>query len=418
MDARKIYVEYRSEMFFLLLLSAAVVVSYIITPYIPVRIYQYFLGPMLNCFLINFCFGSAWILLRHHDGLRVRKLVGWSFVVWTAIMTFGLIIRVLGPFGVADGLFSIHGWEMVFANVLAWLLLAYPTEILRPGWLNWKIGSMQLIPIFVVGILDHFVPLDLRWLLVIYPTVLSLSLIQKIRSYRIWVENNYSSMDNVDVQWIWRYIGMLFIVGASYTYMTFLNTPTRLFTQEWLILFFLMYSTEQIMYRPNPWAVDETNESSKKALKAKAHAETVPAEVVTNEQEAEVLDEETAVKEDEMESVDEKVEANKALLEQWMESEKPYLSNEFRLTDLRQVLPMNRTYLSQFINNAYGCTFYQFVTNYRVKEAKEMMRSHPEMLISEVGEKCGFSSPTMFGRVFARETGYTPSEWSSNSDLA
>ena len=95
-----------------------------------------------------------------------------------------------------------------------------------------------------------------------------------------------------------------------------------------------------------------------------------------------------------------------------MKTEKPYLNPEFRLMDLRQILPLNRTYLSQLINTEYGCNFYQFVTNYRIEEAKRVMEEDPFMKMQDVGERCGFSSPTVFARVFAREVGMTPSEWS------
>ena len=98
-----------------------------------------------------------------------------------------------------------------------------------------------------------------------------------------------------------------------------------------------------------------------------------------------------------------------------MQTEKPYLNPEFRLLDMRQILPLNRTYLSQFINTEYGCNFYQYVTNYRLDEAKRLMREHPEMKMLDVAEQCGFSSPTVFARVFAREMGMSPKEWSANN---
>lgn len=101
----------------------------------------------------------------------------------------------------------------------------------------------------------------------------------------------------------------------------------------------------------------------------------------------------------------------KAALEQWMETEKPYLNPDFRLIDLRGVLPLNRTYLSQLIKNTYGCNFYQFVTNYRIEEAKRLLRENPFMKMQDVAEQSGFSSPTVFTRIFAKETGFLPSEW-------
>ena len=99
-----------------------------------------------------------------------------------------------------------------------------------------------------------------------------------------------------------------------------------------------------------------------------------------------------------------------------MEQEKPYLNPELKLIDLRVILPMNRTYLSQLINRAYGCNFYQFVTNYRIEEAKRLMREHPDMKVHEVAQLSGFASASVFSRTFTRETGLSPREWGKEND--
>ena len=99
-----------------------------------------------------------------------------------------------------------------------------------------------------------------------------------------------------------------------------------------------------------------------------------------------------------------------------METEKPYLNKDFRLTDLMQVLPMNRTYLSQFIMQQYECNFYQLVAHYRIEEAKRLMREYPDLKFQEIAERSGFASPVVFTRTFVRETGVTPSEWSKRID--
>ena len=111
---------------------------------------------------------------------------------------------------------------------------------------------------------------------------------------------------------------------------------------------------------------------------------------------------------------DEQFASYRLVLEQWMQNEKPYLNPDFKLLDLRQVLPLNRTYLSQLINKEYNCNFYQFVTKYRIDEAMRLMKEHPDIKMQEVAERSGFSSSTVFGRTFSRETGQTPHEWSSN----
>jgi AraC-like DNA-binding protein len=110
-------------------------------------------------------------------------------------------------------------------------------------------------------------------------------------------------------------------------------------------------------------------------------------------------------------SSDEPSPANRQLFEQWMDEKKPYLNPDFQLNDLRAVLPMNRTYLSQFVNSEYGCSFYMLVNRYRIAEAKRLMTEQPDLKIQDIADRCGFSSRRVFSQIFTRETGTTPTEW-------
>ena len=107
-------------------------------------------------------------------------------------------------------------------------------------------------------------------------------------------------------------------------------------------------------------------------------------------------------------------EAYRQALEEWMEKEKPYRNPDFKLVDLQNVLPMNRTYLSQFIHSEYGCSFYLFVNRYRIEEAKRLMADNPGMKMADVSASCGFSSPSVFSRTFTAIAGQSPSEWVKN----
>lgn len=398
MNLRYFYHEYKYEFVFGILLSAAVVVSYMLSPLIPADIYRKIINPAINCFIISFCGSSAWFLARHHDGIRVRKFAAIAYAAWTVLLFVALGYKLYHHTpDVADGILSMHGWEMVFGNVFAWLLLAYPTELLRPKWLTWWKALLQLVPVVLIGLIQWYFGIDLRWVLIIYPMAFIVMLFLHIRAYRQWCENNYASMEAIDAQWIWRYLTMCLIAGVSYTYMCFLNIPTKLFTEQWLLFFILFYSTEQIMLRPDPW---------KLIRRPKAQQDKTVEEEVTDELAEEIT----------IDASSEENKAYKAALDQWMETEKPYLDKDFRASDMMQVVPINRTYLSQFLKAEYGCNFYQYVTNYRVAEAKRVMRENPQMSLSEVGERCGFASLTVFGRVFARETGLTPSEWNTKID--
>ena len=96
-----------------------------------------------------------------------------------------------------------------------------------------------------------------------------------------------------------------------------------------------------------------------------------------------------------------------------MEQEKPYLNSDLKLVDLAAMLATNRNYISSCINTQRGCSFSQFVNEYRVVHAQKLMRSQPDIKNSEVWMSSGFSTEASFFRTFKAVTGMTPSEWKS-----
>lgn len=97
-----------------------------------------------------------------------------------------------------------------------------------------------------------------------------------------------------------------------------------------------------------------------------------------------------------------------------MEQQQPYLNSDLKLTDVAAMLNTNRNVISSCINNQQGCSFSQFVGEYRVHHAQELMRQQPNMKASEVWMLSGFSTETSFFRAFKTVTGMTPSEWKSS----
>lgn len=382
---RDFWKNYKEEILFALLLSAFTVLSHWLSRFIPVDLLENVLLLALHSINTAICFFGAVLLFRHSDGLRIRKASAYALAIWGIADMFFMIQTYLLDQPVLNlGSEDLTVYMLFAGNFLGWLLLIYPTETLRPGWLTWKRALCQLLPLVVLCAVDYFVPYDLRWLISLYPVGLFIMVLTHIRAYRIWCENNYSSMEHIDVQWIVRYLIMLAVLGASYGYMMVSDNPCRAFTQNILIGFMFVYSIEQILFRRDPWdnligteevdkeQSDTTGEQSEKARK----------------------------------------------LEQWMETEKPYLDPNFKLIDLMRALPMNRTYLSEFINTTYGCTFYQFVTRYRIEEAKRIMRENSELKMADVAARSGFSSQSAFSRTFTRETGQTPREWYKNFSFA
>ena len=373
---RDIWFEYRSEGIFGLVLFACALLSHWLARYIPVELFDGYITAIQNACTASICFFGSVLIFVHSEGIRIRKAWGWVLLVWGLADAFFLVqtyILQMPVLNIGDD--AMTAFQLLVANLLAWLLLVYPQEVIRPNWLTFSKALWQLLPMCALVGLDFLLPADLRYVIMCYPVVLAVMLSYHVRAYKIWCEQNFSTMDDIDAQWIVRYLLMLFVLGLSLFYMCMTNNPTRAFTQQWLLQLLFGYSTVQILFRPDPW----------KQLRS-----TV---------------------------VDEPEEPNpvnagyRATLETWISNEKPYLNPDFQLTDLRQVLPLNRTYLSQLINSEYGCNFYQWVNNLRIEEAKRLMRDEPDLKMQDIAKRCGFSSRSSFTRAFTRETGVAPSEW-------
>ena len=370
---RNLYYDYYGTLWYTLGLVAFVLLGHFLSRFIPVNVFEQTLCPVLHgCIALVTVLGAI-LLQKHILGIVARRTWQIVLIIWALIEINMFILQ--GVFGVPTMIFdhTLTSDDLVTRDLLALLFLAYPLEVLRPHWLKWWKGFLMILPSLIIGAVDHFTSTDLRIPLILYPMVISLWLFIMVRAYRKRCEENFSTLENTGITWMRNYLVTLVIMGVSYFYLCAGTHPTRAFTQELLVLYLLIANTLQILLRRKPW-----------------------------------LEENAEEEEDEVDPVRLKYREN---LEEWMENEKPYLNPDFRLLDLMEVLPMNRTYLSNFINGEYGCSFYQYVTHYRMTEAKRLMREHPDMKLMDVAQQSGFASAATFSRTFAKEEGYSPTEW-------
>jgi len=386
---RDFWLDYKEEFFFFLLCLVATFLSYYLGSFIPAPVYDNILTPVFNTCTVVISFFGAWILFRHSGGIRARKLFACALIVWGVSDLIYLVGWATAPQQVMNmSAYELTVHELVLGNILGWVLLMYPTEALRPGWLNWKRVLWQLLPLVALMVIDHFLPVNLWPVIALYPYLLLLLLINHLRVYKKWCEDNFSRLDDIDVRWLIRYFIMLLFIGANYVWMCSSHDHNRGFTQQWFVVMVFIYSVDQILFHRNPWRILEDGETvpdpaSGTALSAEMQGETPSPDKIR-------------------------------ALEQWMRDSKPYLNPDFQLTDMNKVLHTNRTRLSNLINNACGCTFYQLVNRYRVEEAQRIMAANPDMRMSDVATACGFSSPAVFSRTFARVTGLSPRDWYSH----
>lgn len=104
----------------------------------------------------------------------------------------------------------------------------------------------------------------------------------------------------------------------------------------------------------------------------------------------------------------------KALLKQVldiMEKDKPYLDKTFTLEVLSKTVDTSRSYISQAINEELSLNFRNFINQYRIKEARQMLSdpANKNLTIESIAYSVGFGSKSAFNIAFKNYTGITPS---------
>ncbi len=96
-----------------------------------------------------------------------------------------------------------------------------------------------------------------------------------------------------------------------------------------------------------------------------------------------------------------------------VEVEKVYKDPNLTIKLLASKLLISPRSLSQIINNQLNTNFYEFINEYRIKEAQQMLSApgdHQESIL-EVAYEVGYNSKSAFNRAFKNFTGMTPSEF-------
>ena len=96
----------------------------------------------------------------------------------------------------------------------------------------------------------------------------------------------------------------------------------------------------------------------------------------------------------------------------FMESNKPYLKSDLKISELANSLSVPYYQLSQLINDEFSVNFYDFINKYRVEEAKKLLiEDTRNFKILAIAYEVGFNSKATFNRVFKKITSFTPSEF-------
>lgn len=323
---------------------------------------------------------------------------------------------------------------LIYGSVCAYIFLLYPLEAFRPGWLTLRRSFYLFLPtlvilaiyvlqtrVFKVTIpeIDNWESLIrepwnlnvwLRLLILIYPVLGVMLMLRYRKNYIEWCENNFASMEHIDVKWLGDYIFGNFVITLSCEVVIFSNDVRSVLMHNIFILLFLLYGFYRVLFRKSPypegyfkWGMDDVHAQIRESMQTGvvcnpdncAENEVTLSENLTSDKSP----------------FTDKLPEYKCKLEIWMETEKPHLRKDFKLTDAMEILPLNRSYLSRLFNEGYGENFYRFVMRYRIEESKQLLISRPDLTITHIADVSGFSSPSVFGRAFTQTMNCSPLQW-------
>lgn len=104
----------------------------------------------------------------------------------------------------------------------------------------------------------------------------------------------------------------------------------------------------------------------------------------------------------------------KLLVDEWIKKKK-YLKNDIGVEKLGKELGINRTYISNYINDTYNYNFNTWIHQMRITYAQKIIIDNPEISMGQIAVITGYSDQAHFSKIFKSITGISPMKWRKNN---
>lgn len=224
-----------------------------------------------------------------------------------------------------------------------------------------------------------------------------------LKKYYHRIENYYSDLEKMSLNWLMKITSLAFFSLAFWClsfWLAHMNiTPRNHTGMAWnniLLIIIIFITAYHVINQP---------EIFKKNIEM--------SHEVDDEEEVQAGAEKYA-----RQNIDEKMQDDYlALLTAYMDEHKPYLDENITIKDLADGVKIPSHHLSIVINNRLNKNFYTFINEYRIKEAAGILDDpeNSEASIIAIAFKSGFNSKSTFNSVFKKIKGQTPSEYRSRT---
>ena len=369
-----------------------------------------------------FIYDSILLFIRGKNN-RARQMLGFTTLIWGIMYLIIFIVSLTGH--ISFPIFSGKG--LISSHLFICIMFLFPLEVLLPGWMNMKRACIMLTPITIISII-YFIGLTItdqhieefisfqelkesiskfnvwyRFVIFICNFIFIYILMNLLNrneiKYLKWQNENFSDKEDVDISWMNYYKNMITIIFLCYLFVVIWGSVWSIILHTFIVIICFSILFYKGLFYENSYPADFSNSS-----------EGITKDTLTNETVITDVKVENMINEHSFEA---KLPTYVETLRQWMETEKPYLYKDFKLTDSTRVLPLNRSYLSRVFNEGFNQNFSEVVRSYRISYAKETLSKYPDLPLYKVAKLCGFASDSTFIRAFQKVTGITPTQYKS-----
>ena len=324
--------------------------------------------------IINGLVVAIYLFFMKKGNILANRLLGFLLVAAAAKSTFALLKA--GIHIPRENRFIIYTLAQTGYYSLAPLFYLYVLALLK------KIQNIRLkhIPHFLLSTYILFAVIN-RWPFNVWAgqAQIIVYLILSLNQYKRFKNSTLSSLYKYQLRWIRNLIIAFSIFWVSLTLIVIIN-----FDKYYFVELSVLFSTIVYLLIFNVIRIYNFSYPEKENVKSKDSA------VDYNEDEANQI-------------------LSKTVLV--MQNEKPYENPELSLPLLAKLIDTTPHKLSEVLNKQAGRNFTDFINQYRVEKAKDMLLDgqFSNYKIAAIAFECGFNTLSTFNLAFKKNTGKTPS---------
>jgi AraC-like DNA-binding protein len=356
----------------------------------------------------------------------VRKRLyskGYIFLLlYLGVLLLQLTLKIMSK------IWLMHNWSTFYQfshflpllyGPLVYLFVKYAVAsqpFMKKEWLHFIPAAIVLLLLFPA--VNNSLPTNFFANVLFTPYVrlvlLTTSVISySVMAYRLWKQHRnhvpeyFSVNDNLQLNWIRKFIYMSAFTGIAVSLSLFLLFITYPYTHQYrygfaVLSIFIYWISYTALTTPSVFSFirgnsrnTETTPYSLPALKILKQTPKYANSNLSEEDEVEIC----------------------SRLDKIMATEKLYLQPGLGMMQVAEALHCTRHHLSQVINNKLQLTFNDYINNLRLQQAKQLLLDDKKsgLKIAAIAYDAGFNSLSTFNEVFKKHTGKTPSDFRKES---